>query len=165
MMNDAEQLLITHRVMPCLLCGLIFCGPSLSQDRDLDAIQEEDLQELFDQKIAATHWVPSPRTRALALLENYELVAVGEFGPLPGASPHLHADDHQTGRDHAIGAHHQRAGVKTRQETPPPGRRRPRLLRFNARDELGREIFEVTGRRSLVALELKQFLESVEIFF
>ena len=80
-------MLTTHRVMPCLLCGLIFCGPSLSQDRDLDAIQEEDLQELFDQKIAATHWVPSPRTRALALLENYELVAVGEFDPLPGASP------------------------------------------------------------------------------
>ncbi len=86
-MKYIKRRLATHSVIPCVLCGLIVSAASFAQDRDPDAISEEDLQELFDQKIAATHWVRSARKRAMYLLEYYELVAVGEFDSFPEGSP------------------------------------------------------------------------------
>jgi hypothetical protein len=68
------------------LCGTIFTlvsGPSIGQDRDPNAVTEAELQELFDQGVAATHWVPSPSSIAMRMLETYELVATGEFLDFP----------------------------------------------------------------------------------
>ena len=67
----------------------MFGGPSsLGQDRDSDGIKEDDLPALSAQKIAVhpSHIIWSARTRASNLLEDYELVADGEFFALPNAS-------------------------------------------------------------------------------
>jgi len=77
------------RFILCSAFCLIIPDPSFGQDRDPNAIREEDLRELWDQKIAVTHWLPSPSTIAKQMLENYEFVAVGEFLDFPAEA----ADD------------------------------------------------------------------------
>ena len=95
-MKCIEWRLVTHRIIPCFLCGLMFggCGlmyggpSSLGQDRDSDGIKEEDLPALWAQTIAVppSQIIFSARTRASNLLEDFELVADGEFFGLPDAS-------------------------------------------------------------------------------
>ena len=88
-MKCIESRLVTLQIIPCVLCGLMFGGPSSSgQDRDSDGIKEEDLPALSAQKIAVppSQIILSARTRASNLLKNYELVADGEFYALPDAS-------------------------------------------------------------------------------
>ena len=88
-MKCIEWRLVTYRIIPCFLCGLMFGGPSsLGQDRDSEGIKEEDLPALSAQKIGVhpSHIIWSALTRASNLLEDYELVADGEFFALPDAS-------------------------------------------------------------------------------
>lgn len=78
-MNGLRFLLIGSRVLCCLAFCLSITNRVVAQDRDPDAITEDQLQESFDRKIAVTHWALSPSSRAMRLLEDYELVAIGEF--------------------------------------------------------------------------------------
>ncbi len=74
-MKLTERWSAACRIMPCWLCSLMLCGPSPGQDRDAVAVPE-----------ARQGPIPA-RERATWLLEDYELVADGEFYSFPEASP------------------------------------------------------------------------------
>ena len=67
----------------------LFADPSFSQDIDPNAIREEDLEKYSQKKIAILNYIPSASRRANTLLEEYELVALGEFvtSPEPDEGP------------------------------------------------------------------------------
>jgi hypothetical protein len=69
-----------HRGTFCLACALAISSTGLGQERDSDAITDEDRE---GRNLAVGDWVPSARTWAKLLLENFDLVAVGEFSDIP----------------------------------------------------------------------------------
>ena len=74
-----------------LLFCLAFSCPSPGQDIDPDLITAEELRSARNQNITlGVPWgkfLPAPETLASDLLEDYELVADGEFYGLPESSP------------------------------------------------------------------------------
>ena len=74
-----------------LLFCLAFSCPSPGQDIDPDLITAEELRSARNQNITlGVPWgkfLPAPETLASDLLEDYELVADGEFNGLPESSP------------------------------------------------------------------------------
>ena len=60
----------------------LVAGPALGQAIDPNAIREEDLWKYSQRKIAILNYIPMASRRAKALLEEYELVALGELTAL-----------------------------------------------------------------------------------
>jgi hypothetical protein len=62
-------------------CGVYFIYASdvAGQPIDPDAITDEDVQRLNEQRVAVLEWIPSPKSLAVQLIKNYEFVVDGHF--------------------------------------------------------------------------------------